>query len=333
MASHHALRVSLDDVTAARERLGSLVDRTPVVSLNAVSEAVGRPVVLKCENLQRTGSFKVRGALYARLRMSQKQRACGVVTDSSGNFGLGLAWAARMLGVDVSIVMPDNAPAAKRRRAVELGAAVHLSGPTLADRARATEEIVGVTGAVYLSPHDDFDVIAGQGTTAVEIVEQTSPTESIVVPVGGGGLIAGIAVVIKEIWPQTRVIGVQPSGAADAARSFELRRQVAEDSPQSIAGGLLANLGAKNWTIIERLVDDVVTVDDVEIVGALRMIWECARFLIEPSAGVALAALTSASLRTRMGSGRAVAILSGGNVDLDDILWPTDVSPATVANH
>jgi threonine dehydratase len=320
--------VSLYDVMTAASRLRPVVELTPVVSPKALCETVGRPVALKCENLQRTGSFKVRGALNALMQMPNDQRVRGVITDSSGNFGLGLAWAGKQLAVDVSIVMPKNAPAAKRQRAVELGASVHLSGATLDDRARVTDEIAESSGAVYVSPHDDRDVIAGQGTTAVELVEQTSAAEMILVPVGGGGLIAGVAVVVKERWPEVRVIGVQPSGAADAAHSLELGRRVSERSSHSIAGGLLANLGVKNWAIIQRLVDDIVVVDDIQIVAAVRTLWECARLLVEPSAGIVLAALTSPSVHSRVGSGRAVAILSGGNVDLDDLPWSTDLLSA-----
>lgn len=194
--------VSVRDVARAAARLREFVDQTPMVSPSAVCDATGRTVILKCENLQRTGSFKVRGALHALLQMPPQGRARGVVTDSSGNFGLGLAWGARLLGVEVSIVMPEDAPAVKQERTASLGAKVHLSGATLADRARVADEVALATGAVYVSPHDDLDVIAGQGTAAMEIVEQVSPVESVVVPVGGGGLISGVAVVVKARWPK-----------------------------------------------------------------------------------------------------------------------------------
>ena len=172
-----------------------------------------------------------------------------------------------------------------------------------------------------MSSHDDAHVIAGQGTVGLEIVEQTSPPELVLVPVGGGGLISGIAIVMKAVWPNVRIVGVQPSGAADAARSKAQGRRVSERRPQSIAGGLLVNLGLRNWAVIEALVDEILVVTDAEIVCSMRLIWERANLLVEPSAAVSVAALLSSERRSTLGTGKAIAVLSGGNVDLDDLPW------------
>lgn len=321
MTEPGTIEVTLDDVIAAGKRLSKFIDRTPMLVPESIQEKTGRRIALKCESLQLTGSFKVRGALNALLQMPTDDLRRGVVTESSGNFGLGLAWASRLLGVQASIVMPSDATAMKRRTAAAMGATVHLCAPTLSDRTRVTAEIARSTGAIYISSHDDIDVIAGQGTVALEAIEQTSAPESVVVPVGGGGLISGVATVLKAVWPDVRVVGVQPTGAADAARSKSAGRQVGEDAPQSIARGLLVNLGVKNWTLVDALVDDVVVVDDCEIVDAMRLIWEQAKLVVEPSAAVTVAALVSPTLRGRLGVGTAMAILSGGNVDLDDLPW------------
>jgi len=316
------MEVSLDDVIAAGERLRELVAHTPLLSSDAIDEAAsGRRVLLKCENLQRTGSFKVRGALNALLQMSPDELRQGVMTASSGNFGLGLAWASKLLGARASIVMPSDAGTLKRRAAESLGATVHLCAPTLADRERVKAKVARSTKAVYVSPHDDARVIAGQGTVAVEMVDEASAPASVLVPVGGGGLLAGIAIALKGLWPGVRVVGVQPTGAGDAARSKAAGRLIAEDAPQSVARGLLVNLGVKTWPIVDALVDDVVVVDDAEIVDAMRLIWESAKLVVEPSAAVTVAALASPELRGRLGDGAAIAVLSGGNVDLDDLPW------------
>jgi threonine dehydratase len=315
------IKVSLNDVRAARELLSRFVTHTPIVRSEAIDAAAGRWVGLKCENLQHTGSFKVRGALNALLQMSADDLKRGVVTESSGNFGIGVAWASKRLGVRAAIVMPHDATVVKRDTATALGATVHLCAPTLIERERVVAEIGRATGATYVSSHDDLRVIAGQGTVALEVIEQMPTPESVLVPVGGGGLISGVAIVLKTVWPKVRVIGVQPVGAADAARSKAAGRRVTEAAPHSIARGLLVNLGLENWLIINELVDDIVVVDDAEIIEAMRLVWEGAKLVVEPSAAVTVAALLSPGLRERLGIGTAIAILSGGNVDLDCLPW------------
>ncbi len=311
----------MEAVLSAEERVRPFVDRTPVTRIAAIERIAGRQLALKCENLQVTGSFKIRGALNALLAMDSYERQRGVVTDSSGNFGLGLAWAATMLGVQATVVTPSSAARTKGLRAADLGAKVVVSGPTLGARAQATATCLRDTGGVYVSPHNDLAVIAGQGTLALEFVDQTSEPDVVLVPVGGGGLIGGVATVVKAYWPNTRVVGVQPNGAPDAAQSIEAGRRVSVATPHSVATGLLVNLGEKNWDIIARLVDDIVLVSDAEIVSAMRVMWDEARLLLEPSAGVTVAALFSDDLRDRLAATTALAVLSGGNVDLDAIPW------------
>ena len=316
------LSVDLESVRVAAAQISGLLHLTPVLTSRSVDLRSGRQLFLKCENLQRTGSFKLRGALNAVLNLSPDLADRGVLTASSGNFAQGLAWAARHRCVAAHVVMPADVPKVKRAAVEALGATIHTCEPTpLADRDRACREVCDKTGATFISPHDHPDVIAGQGTIALELLEQVSALDAIVASVGGGGLVSGIAVAAKALRPAIQVIGVEPTGAADAARSKAEDRLVSEPNPQSIAKGLLVGLGEITWDIVRSLVDEMMTVDDDATVRAMRLIWERMKIIIEPSAAVAVAAVLSPEFRERVDLGRVAVVLSGGNIDLDDLPW------------
>jgi threonine dehydratase len=317
----HVTAVDLDSVRAAAARVLGLLHRTPILSSEFIDRRSGRQLFLKCENFQRTGSFKLRGALNAVLNLKTALAARGVLTASSGNFGQGLAWAARHRGVPAHVVMPADVPKVKRAAVQALGATIHTCEPTLADRDRLRKKVYSETGATFISSHDHPDVIAGQGTIVLELLDQVSALDAIVAPIGGGGLISGIAVAAKALRPEIRVIGVEPDGAADAARSKAEGKLVLEPNPQTIAKGLLIGLGEITWYFVRDLVDDVVTVDDDAIVRAMRLVWEQMNIVIEPSAAVSIAAVVSPEFREHSELRRVAIVLSGGNVDLDDLPW------------
>jgi threonine dehydratase/serine racemase len=311
----------LQQIRAAAERIGDGVHRTPVmtsVSLNAMAK---RPLYFKCENFQKGGSFKMRGALNALRSLPAAVAARGVVTHSSGNFAQAVALSARLCAVPAHIVMPSNAPAVKRRAVEGYGARVIECEPNLAARERAAAQVVAETGAVFLHPYDQDEVIAGQGTVALEILDQLSEFDAIVVPVGGGGLISGIALALAEQKPSIRVFGVEPSGADDAARSKAAGKWIPQSNPNTIADGLLTSLGERTWPVVRDLVEEILVVDDDAILGAMRLIWERMKILVEPSAATSLAAVLSPDFVNREDFGPTALLLSGGNVDLEGRIW------------
>ena len=307
---------SLDDIVAARARIVRHIHQTPVFTSRTLDRLAGRKLFFKCENLQRGGSFKLRGALNAVLSLPREAAERGVVTHSSGNHAQALAMAARIRGIAAHVVMPTSAPAVKRRAVIGYGARVIDCEPTLPARERTAREVVEDTGAVLVPPYDHADVIAGQGTVALELFEQVPELEAVVVPVGGGGLISGIAIATKSQLPDVKVFGAEPSGADDAARSKAAGELVALDHPNSIADGLLAGLGALTWPVVRDRVDWIVTVDDAEIVAALRLFFERVKLVVEPSGAVSVAAVLADAFRSLPGLGRVGVVISGGNVDL-----------------
>jgi threonine dehydratase len=279
----------------------------------------GAQLFFKCENLQKTGAFKARGATNAVFALSDEQAQHGVATHSSGNHAAALARAARLRGIPAYIVMPNSAPAAKQASVRRFGGEIILCQPTLAAREATACEVVARTGAALVHPYDDLRVMAGQGTTALELLEQVPDLDLILCPVGGGGQLSGIAVAAKALNPSIRVIGVEPAGADDAARSFKAGQIIASVNPKTIADGLLTSLGKAPFAEIERHVDDIVTVSDAAIVRAMRLIWEVMKLVVEPSGAVAYAALVEGAIRSP--GLRIALILSGGNLDLDTLPW------------
>lgn len=305
--------VGLSDISDAAVRIAGLVRRTPVVPSSLGTSST--PLLLKAESLQVTGSFKARGASNAIARLSAAERARGVVTHSSGNHAQALARAARDAGITATVVMPHETPDVKRLATLQHGARVELVD--MAQRASRVEEIRAETGAVFISPFDNLDIIAGQGTIGVEIVEDVAELDSIWVPVSGGGLISGIAAAVKANHPNVRVIGVEPELAGDLAEGFATGERVSwgtDRTGRTIADGLrVQQVGEHNWRHILAYVDDVVTVSEDAIRSAMRQVVLGCKLVCEPSGAVAVAGFLSHT--SLAGHGPAVAIVSGGNVD------------------
>jgi threonine dehydratase/serine racemase len=312
------------DLRAVREaaaRLAGVAHRTPVATCATLDGLAGRRLFFKCEQLQKAGAFKFRGAMNAVASLGAERGARGVVTHSSGNHGQALALAARLRGLPAWVVMPRDVAAPKFRAVEAYGGRAVLCEPTLEARDSTARRVAGETGAVLIPPFDHPDVIAGQGTVALELLEQVPDLDAIVAPVGGGGLVSGIALGLRELAPRVRVIAAEPLAADDAARSKALGRVLPQQAPKTLADGLLTSLGALTWPVIRDCVERVVTVDEDEIVRAMRLLWERAKLLVEPSAAVALAAVLSGEFRGLAGAERVAVVLSGGNVDLDRLPW------------
>ena len=310
-------RPTIEDVRSALARIEPFVHRTPIVRCSTIDAWSGRSVHLKCENLQKVGAFKARGAMNAVLMLSEEDAGKGVVTHSSGNHAQALAWAARERGIPAHIVMPVNAPAVKRRAVEGYGGTVYDCEPTLTSRLERCAEVAERTGGAVIPPYDDDRIIAGQGTMAIELLMQVPDLDAVVVPVGGGGMISGVATVVKALDPNIRVIGAEPLLADDAARSFATGRIESHrgDPTATMADGLRTTLGERTFPIIRDLVDEIVTVDESEIRDALRLVLERSKLVIEPSAAVGIAALGTDRVRADGGSKIGV-ILCGGNLDL-----------------
>ncbi|MBW3583115.1 MAG: threonine/serine dehydratase [Euryarchaeota archaeon] len=306
------LPVAFDDVVAAHARIRGLVHRTPVVTSRLLDEATGLSVHLKCENLQRTGSFKFRGASHAVSRLSQEERERGVVTHSSGNHAQALALAARLQGVPATVVMPETASRVKRAATEGYGARVVTCRPTLEARTETTQRVIDETGAVLVHPYDDPRIIAGQGTAALELLEEVPELDVVLAPVGGGGLLSGTSLVAAE--NDVAVVGCEPLGADDAYRSLTSGDRIETHTPDTIADGLLTTLGEVPFRILSALDVPIVRVDDDEILRAMRFVWERTKLLIEPSSAVPVAALLEKKVELE---GKNVGlILSGGNVEV-----------------
>jgi len=313
--------VAWHDIEAARQRIAPFAHRTPVHTSRLLDAACGASVFLKCENFQRTGSFKFRGAtnavaaLDAGTRSSGARSTRGVVADSSGNHAQALALAACLHQAHATLVMPENANPAKVEATRGYGASIVFCPPTHEGRRDAVERLVRETGAVYVSPHDDPFVIAGQGTAACELLEDVPGLDLVLAPVGGGGLLSGALLAARHMAPKVRVVGCEPAGADDAARSLRTGERITDFVPRTMADGLRTPLGELAFDILrEAHLDDIVLVSEDEILTAMRFVWERAKLVIEPSAAVALAPLLFGKLNI---AGRRVGvILSGGNVDL-----------------
>jgi len=306
---------TIEQIVSARERISHYLHVTPVTSATLVGREVGVDLFLKCENLQKTGSFKPRGALNKVLGLTDAARRQGVVTVSAGNHAQALAWAARAAGVAATVVMPANASETKAAASAGYGAAVVRHGTSLEafDRARA---LAAERGLVFVHPFDDEEIMAGAGTAGLEILEQLPDLATLVVPIGGGGLIGGVAAAVKSRRPSVRIFGVEPQGASAMRASLDAGRAVRLDSVSTVADGLAAPMaGTLNYEVVRRCVDDVVLVSDDEIASAVRALLSRTKLLAEPAGAAGVAALLSGKLPLRHGE-RVVVVLSGGNVDL-----------------
>ena len=310
---------SMQDVFDAAARIDGHATRTPVLTSSTLDTMFATRLFFKCENFQKAGAFKFRGACNTVFSLSQSEARRGVATHSSGNHGAALALAARLSGIPCRVVMPRNAPRVKKAAVAGYGAEIDFCAPTLAAREASLEAIVARTMAVVVHPYDDSHVIAGQGTVALELLDALPDLDLVLVPIGGGGLAAGTALTVKSRSPETRVIAVEPQGADDTYRSFRAGERLPSVAPQTIADGLLTSVGVRNFALVQRFVDDIVTVGETAIVRAMRLMWERMKVVVEPSAAVPLAALVEERIDVR---GKRVGIvLSGGNVDLDRLPW------------
>jgi threonine dehydratase len=304
---------TLDDIRAAAAALIDVAVRTPLLDAPELSERLGVPVALKLEHLQHIGAFKIRGAYTAVSRLSPAERARGIITHSSGNHGQAVASVGARFGVRTVIVMPETAPQVKVDGVRRHGAEIVFTKPT--DRIRTAEAMAARDGLTLVAPYENRDVIAGQATCGLEIIEEWPDVETILVPVGGGGLLAGIASAVRALKPSVRVIGVEPAGAAKLSAALAAGRPVQLERSESIADGLLPlAIGGMPWAVLQQVVREAARVSEADIAAAVRYIFESLRLTVEPSAAVTTAALLAGHIRP---AGPAVAIVSGGNVDPD----------------
>lgn len=312
------------DLAAVREaasRVAGFVHRTPVLTSETLDRLAGRRVFFKCENLQKTGAFKYRGATNAVRKLTEAEAAKGVVTHSSGNHAQALALAARVRGIPAHIVMPRTAAAIKKTAVEGYGGRVVECEPTLAAREQTAARLVAETGGTLIPPFDHPDVIAGQGTAALELLEEVPDLDAVIAPVGGGGLLSGFCVASRGLNPRVRVFGAEPLGADDAARSKAAGEWQPQTAPNSIADGLLTSLGRLTWPIIRDQVEAVHTVTEPEIVSAMRLVWERMKLVIEPSAAVGVTVVLGEPFRRLEGIEKVGVVLCGGNVSLDKLPW------------
>lgn len=307
------------DVSAAWDRIAVHVHRTPVLTSHTLDAECGLRLFFKCENLQRAGVFKARGAHNAVMALSDEEARRGVLTHSSGNHGAALALAAATRGIRAHIVVPENAPALKVEAIRRYGGLITFCNPTLADREATADRIAAETGATLIHPYDNTDVIAGQGTVALEFLAEASGLDVIIAPVGGGGLLSGIAIAAKGLKPGIRVIGAEPSGADDAARSLKAGFLIPQTDPKTIADGLRTSLAPVTFSILRRHAEEIITVSEPAIIEAMRQLWSVLKIVVEPSSAVAFAAALAAAPRLR--GLRIGVVLSGGNVDPKSVPW------------
>lgn len=313
------MTLTLQDIQLAARRIKPYIHRTPILTNQSLDEKIGAAVYLKCENMQKVGAFKFRGASNAVWSLSDEEASRGVCTHSSGNHAQALALAARMRGIPAYIVMPDNAPSVKKNAVAGYGGQITFCEPTLEARETTLERIRLETGANVVHPYNDERVIAGQGTAAMELLEDVPELDVIIMPVGGGGLLSGSSIAATETKPGIRVIAGEPEMADDAYRSLQAGTIVPSLNPKTIADGLLTSLGTLTYPMIHERVEQIVTVSEAGIVDAMKFIWERAKIVIEPSAAVAVAVLWEQKIDLR--GLKIGVILSGGNVDLDKLPW------------
>ena len=311
--------IDLAAILAAHKRIQPHIHRTLVLTSERLDKSSGASLFFKCENFQKVGAFKARGATNAVFSLDDATARRGVATHSSGNHGAAIARAARLRDVPAHIVMPSNSAKVKIRAIEGYGADIVFCEPTENAREVTCAEVIKETGATLIHSFENEHVIAGQGTAAVELLEDVPELDVIICPVGGGGLLSGTAIAAKSMRPQIKVIAVEPANADDAAQSFRARQRLVTEKKFTIADGLRTNIGERTFPIIRRYVDDIVTVSEETIVSAMRTIWETMKIVVEPSAAVPYAAILENKIVVNRK--RAGIILTGGNIDLDALPW------------
>ena len=319
-----AVTIGIDDVRDAAARIAPYAHRTPVVTCATLDAMAGRQLFFKCENQQKVGAFKFRGACNAVMKLSDEQARRGVVTHSSGNHAQALALAAKLRGIDAHIVMPSAAVPVKRRATEGYDATIYTCEPNEAARLETAAMVVEKTGATLIPPFDHPDIIAGQGTATLELMEQVDDLTTMIAPIGGGGLMSGTCIAAHSVNPDVKIIGAEPVGADDAARSLHEGRFIPQTAPDTICDGLLTSMGELTWPIIREHVHEIVTVEDDAVVDAMRLVWERTKLVIEPSAAIGVAVALDPRFAALDPGPRVGIILCGGNVDLDRPLpWMT----------
>jgi len=308
---------ALKEVKAAAKRIGPHAHDTPVLTCSTIDQMLNATVYFKCENFQRGGSFKIRGAINAISQLTEDERARGVITHSSGNFAAALALAANALDTKAYIVMPSNAPSVKKDAVAAYGAQIIECGPTLQSRESTTQLHQKKRGATFIHPSNDMHVILGHSSAVMELAKEAEKLDVVIAPVGGGGLLAGTALAVNHLHYYIETIGAEPFGADDAYLSLKTGKIQPSINPKTIADGLRTQLGDQNFPIIQKLVSKIIRVEESEIIHAMKFIWERMKIVIEPSSAVAVAAMfrNSSEFKKR----KVGVILSGGNVDLSDL--------------
>jgi len=303
-------------IRQAARRIEPHAVRTPVFTCSTLDRMAGAELFFKCENFQKVGAFKFRGACNTVFSLTDEEARRGVLTHSSGNHAAALSLAAGLRGIDAHIVMPESAPEVKRTAVEGYGGKIVFCKPTLEARETTAQRLLDETGATFVHPYNDYRVIAGQATAALELLEEVPDLDLVLAPVGGGGLLSGTALTVSSLSPATRIVAAEPAGADDAYRSLKEGRIIPSINPKTVADGLLTSLGDRTFPIIRKHVDGIVLVEDREILSAMRHVWERMKIIIEPSSAVPVAALLEHKVSDAAGK-RVGVILSGGNVELD----------------
>ncbi|EAR21953.1 beta-hydroxyaspartate dehydratase BhcB [Nitrococcus mobilis] len=310
-----------DDVQAAHERIRPWIHRTPVLTSTTLDRMSGAELFFKCENLQKAGAFKVRGATNAVFSLTAEEAAHGVATHSSGNHALSLSRAAGCRGIPCTVIMPKTASQAKMRAVADYGGEIITCKPSLEDRERTLEALVERTGANFVHPYNDHRVIAGQATCSRELLEDVGELDAVVAPIGGGGMISGTSLTVSTIAPDTRIYAAEPQNADDAYRSFKAGHIIEDDAPDTVADGLRVSLRELTWHFVSSYVTDILLATEEDIVDAMRLVWERMKIVIEPSSAVAVATILNNPELFR--DQRVGVILTGGNVDMYKLPWLT----------
>ena len=307
--------MSFEGIEDAYKRISNVANKTPVMTSRALNKISRADVFLKCENFQRVGAFKFRGAYNALSLLSDEEKKRGVITHSSGNHAQALALAASLLGIQATIVMPKGAPMNKINATKGYGAHIVFCDNTLEARTHTTEKIIEKNNSVLIHPYDDDNIICGQGTAAYELIKEVGELDFVIAPLGGGGLLSGTAIATKGLCPNARVIGVEPSLADDAFRSLKAGYIIPSTYPDTIADGLRTSICERTFNLIRKFVDQIITVSEMEIIEAMRFLWERVKIIVEPSGAVPLASILSKKISVN--NKKVGVILSGGNIDIE----------------
>ncbi|WP_011582621.1 MULTISPECIES: beta-hydroxyaspartate dehydratase BhcB [Chelativorans] len=310
---------TLNDMLAARERINPHIHHTPVLTSRMLNELTGAELFFKCENFQKAGAFKARGASNAVFGLSEEQAKNGVATHSSGNHGTCLSYAAGRRGIPCTVVMPRTAPQAKKDAVRGYGGRVVECEPSTSSREAVFAEVVAETGAEFVHPYNDHRVIAGQATCSAELIDQVEGLDAVIAPIGGGGMVSGTCLTLSNLAPHIKIYAAEPEQADDAYRSFKAGHIIADDAPDTIADGLKVPLKELTWHFVSNHVTDILTASEQEIIDAMKLIWKRLKIVMEPSSAVPLATILK---NPEVFAGKRVGVIvTGGNVDLDKLPW------------